>query len=712
MSRSLVPSGRAFSFSHVAAAATVLIAAACQGSKESPEPTTRREAVERAMAPSKAPAPAPAQERKYLLERVDDVAVVQVYADGFERLSAKDKILCWHLYQAALAGRDIYMTQRSAEGTDVRDMCEEILTHSKDIDATTLDHVRHYMKLFWVNNSPYNNVTTHKNLMQGNPRSLAQAAEQALKNGAKLPMRQGEDARVLVRRLAPILFDPDFKPMVTAKNPEAGLDIIQASAATYYGSGVTLQELDGFKEEYELNSNIVKDGSGKLVEMPWRMGDPAQNIPAGVYADSITKIVEHLTAALPYAGDATRKALEAQILFYKTGKREDRVAYDIAWVADKDSVVDTVNGFIEVYVDPRGKKGGWEGIVSYEDPKKAELIKSIASNSQWFEDHMPYDPSFRKASVKGISARSIDVVIETGDSGPVTPVGINLPNDQKVRETYGSKSVSLANIVEAYEKSTPTTARAEFAWDQAEIARSEKWQALTSDLLTNMHEVIGHASGQQAADKQGDPSTWIKENYSALEEGRADLVALYFMMDPKLKELGLLSDPDEAALAAYEQYTRNGGMQQLRRIKKGEQVEEDHMRNRMMVVRWIQANSKAIDERVRDGKHYLVVTSAKDFREAVGKLLALVQQLKSTGDYDGAKKLFDTYGIKFDPKLRDEVLARYSKLDIASYTGFVMPRLTAVKDSKGAVTDVKVSYPLSLEQQMLEWSGRAQPPGN
>jgi dipeptidyl-peptidase-3 len=710
MSRSLVSSDRAFKFGCVAAAATVLVAAACRSGNE-PESTTRREAVERAMTPAKAPAAAP-QERKYLLERVDDVAVVQVYADGFERLPIKDKILCWHLYQAALAGRDIYMTQRSAEGLDIRDLCEEILTHSKDVNVTTLDHVRHYMKLFWVNNSPYNNVTTHKNLMQGDARSLAQAAEQAAKNGAKLPLRQGEDTRVLVRRLAPILFDPDFKPMVTAKNPEGGLDIIQASAATYYGPGVTLAELDGFKEEYELNSNIVKDANGKLVEMPWRMGDSTQNIAAGVYADSIAKIVEHLTAALPYAGEATRKALEAQILFYKTGKREDRVAYDIAWVADKDSVVDTVNGFIEVYVDPRGKKGGWEGIVSYEDPKKAELIKSIAKSAQWFEDHMPYDPSFRKASVTGISARSIDVVIEAGDSGPVTPVGINLPNDQSVRETHGSKSVSLANIVEAYEKSTPTTARAEFAWDQAEIARSEKWQALTSDMLTNMHEVIGHASGQQAADKQGDPSTWIKENYSALEEGRADLVALYFMMDPKLKELGLLSDPDEAALAAYEQYTRNGGMQQLRRIKKGEQVEEDHMRNRMMVVRWIQANSKAIDERVRDGKHYLVVTSAKDFREAVGRLLTLVQQLKSTGDYAGAKSLFDTYGIKFDPKLRDEVLARYSKLDIASYTGFVMPRLTAVRDSKGQVTDAKVSYPLSLEQQMLEWSGRAQPPAN
>jgi dipeptidyl-peptidase-3 len=375
-------------------------------------------------------------------------------------------------------------------------------------------------------------------------------------------------------------------------------------------------------------------------------------------------------------------------------------------------VVDTVNSFVEVYVDPRGKKGGWEGIVSYEDPKKAELIKSIATSAQWFEDHMPYEQAFKKSSVKGISARSIDVVIETGDSGPVTPIGINLPNDQWVRENHGSKSVSLANIIEAIDKATPTSSRKEFSWDDAEVKRAEKWQALTSDLLTNMHEVIGHASGQQAEDKKGEPATWIKENYSALEEGRADLVALYFMMDPKLKELGLLSDPDEAALSCYEQYTRNGGMQQLRRVKKGDQIEEDHMRNRMMVVRWIQANSKAIEARERDGKHYLVVANAKAFREAVGRLLTLVQHIKSTGDYAAAKELFDTYGIKFDPALRDEVLARYAKLDIASYNGFVMPRLTAVKDSTGEVTDVQVSYPQSLEQQMLEWSGRAKAPSH
>jgi dipeptidyl-peptidase-3 len=379
-------------------------------------------------------------------------------------------------------------------------------------------------------------------------------------------------------------------------------------------------------------------------------------------------------------------------------------------VADKDSVVDTVNGFIEVYLDPRGKKGAWEGIVSYEDPKKANLIKAIASNAKWFEDHMPYEAEFRKPDVKGISARSIDVVIETGDSGPVTPIGINLPNDQEVREKHGSKSVSIANVVEAYDRSTPFAAKSEFCWDAAELARTEKWGPLVSDLHTNMHEVIGHASGRQAPDKQGDPAQWIKENYSALEEARADLVALWFLRDEKLRELGLIDDVDEASRQGYEQYTRNGGLVQLRRMKQGDQLEEDHMRNRQMIVRWILANGAgAIEERERDGKHYLVVADPDKWRAAAGKLLALVQRLKSTGDYEGSKKLFDQYGIKFDPGLRDEVVARYAKLNVPSYTGFVMPRLQPVMKG-GEIVDVAISYPQSIEQQMLEWSGRRRPP--
>ncbi len=644
-------------------------------------------------------------DRRYLLEQVDDVGIVQCYADGFANLTTKDKILAWHLTQAALAGRDIYFDQRCRFGLEIRDLIEEMLVHPDGIDAATLENVRHYAKLFWINNSPYNAQTARKNVMGGTPEALAAAAERAEKNGAKFRKQAGESARDHVKRLTPILFDPNFEPMVTAKNPEGGKDIVEGSAVNFY-SGVTLAEVNALDQNCDMNSSVVKRADGTIVEEPWRMGDPSRGIPPGRYAKEIGAIVSHLEAALPYATEPTRKALEALVRYYRSGSAEDFRAYNIAWVADKDSVVDTVNGFIEVYMDPRGIKAGWEGIVSYEDPKKAELIKRLGANAQWFEDRMPYDAAFKKPEVKGISARSIDVVFEGGDSGPVTPVGINLPNPQDIREEFGSKSVSLANIVEGYAQSEPAGAKYELCSDDAERARLDKWGQITSELLTNMHEVIGHASGRQAADKQGDPATWIREYYSALEEARADLVALWFMPDPKLKELGLLDDPEEAARAQYEKYTRNGGLGQLRRVKHGDQIEEDHMRNRQMVVRWIQANSSAIEEVTKDGKRYIRVKDAKEWHAAAGRLLALVQKLKSTGDYEGAKKLFNDYGIKFDTAARDEIVARYAKLKVPAYSGFVYPRLSAVKDASGAIVDVKVDYPMSIEDQMLEWSGR------
>jgi dipeptidyl-peptidase-3 len=663
------------------------------------------------------PAPAqqpPAPERRYLLEKVDDAGICQLYADGFERLAKKDRILCWHLYQAALAGRDIFVMQKSAEGLWIRDLLEGIVAHPEGVEPATLEAVRNYLKLFWVNNGPYSAITSRKLVLKSSREDLLKAALAAQKSGAKwstFPDPRPEGVTGVVDFLARMLFDPAYKPMCTAKNPEGGQDAITASAVTFFDGGLTTKDLEGFPEKYPLNSNLVKKTEGGktvIAEIPWRAGDGA-GIPPGMYAREIKKVIGHLEAAMPFAPEPTKAALEKLVRWYRTGSEADRRAYDIAWVADQESPVDTVNGFTEVYLDPRGKKGAWEGIVSYEDPKKANLIKAIASNAKWFEEHMPYDAAYRKPDVKGISARSIDVIIETGDAGPVTPIGINLPNDQEVREKHGSKSVSIANVVEAYERSQTKAAKAEFCWDEAELARSEKWGPLVGDLHTNMHEVIGHASGRQAPEKQGDPAQWIKENYSALEEARADLVALWFLRDPKLKELGLVDDVAESSLAGYEQYTRNGGLAQLRRMKHGDQLEEDHMRNRQMIVRWIQKNSAAIAEREKDGKHYLVVVDADEWREAAGKLLAIVQRLKSTGDYEGTKKLFDEYGIKFDPKLRDEVVARYAKLNVPAYTGFVMPRLQPVM--KGSeIVDVAISYPLSIEQQMLEWSGRRKAP--
>jgi dipeptidyl-peptidase-3 len=459
---------------------------------------------------------------------------------------------------------------------------------------------------------------------------------------------------------------------------------------------VTMADLEGFTERYPLNSRLVKR-DGKLVEEVYRAG--------GRYDSQIREIVQHLEQAIPHAPETMAAALRALIEWYRTGETADRVAYDIAWVRDKDSPVDTINGFVEVYMDPRGHKGAWEALVYFVNRDKTEDIRKLAANAQWFEDQMPWADAYKKQGVLGITANAIDVVVETGDSGPITPIGINLPNDQEIREKYGSKSVSLSNVNEAYDKSTSAAFRREFAWTEPEAARAEKWNSVASELTTNMHEVIGHASGKISEKLKGSPQTALREQYSALEEARADLVALYFIPSPKLVELGIVDakNHQEIVLAEYESYTRNA-LAQLRRIREGTQIEEDHMRNRQMIVRWLMANSRAIDVRARDGKTYYVMVDAKAFTEGVGRLLAEVQRIKAEGDYEASKKLFETYGVHFDAKLRDEVVARVEKLNMPSYTGFVQPRLEAVRGADGSITDVTVSYPLDLTAQMLEYS--------
>jgi dipeptidyl-peptidase-3 len=436
---------------------------------------------------------------------------------------------------------------------------------------------------------------------------------------------------------------------------------------------------------------------GKLVEEVYKVG--------GQYSKQISAIIGHLEAAIPFATPPMADALRALIKVYQGGETSDREAYDIAWVKDKASPVDTINGFIEVYQDARGMKGAWEALVFYVNREKTSEIQKLAANAQWFEDRMPWDPKFRKEGVKGITANAIDVVIETGDSGPITPVGINLPNDQSIREHYGSKSVSLSNVSEAYDKSTLPEFRSEFSWTPEEVARAEKWNALASELTTNMHEVIGHASGKVDEKLKGSPQNYLKEQYSALEEARADLVALYFLPDAKLVELGLVdkANHDDVVRSEYESYTRNA-LVQLRRVRQGTQIEEDHMRNRQMIVHWLMANTKAIDVKKRDGKTFYVLVDPAAFREGTGRLLAEIQRIKAQGDYDAAKQLFEKYGVHFDPKLRDEVVARVEKLQLPSYTGFVMPKLEPVTGQGNAIVDVKISYPQDLTGQMLEYA--------
>lgn len=633
--------------------------------------------------------------RKYMLERVDDAAVVQVYADAFNELTLDQKKLVYHLYQAAIAARDIYYDQRHANAIEMRDLIESIITTPGVAPDNLRGRLLHYAKLFWLNSGPYHNLTTRKFTLEATRDELAEAARKAAAAGAALPVKQGESPEKLVDRLAPMFFDPKYQPVVTNKTPGPGKDILQESANNLY-VGVSMKDLEGFKERYELNSRLVKR-NGMLIEEPYRVG--------GLYDVQIRAIISHLQAAVKVAPPATAKALNALIKVYQTAEESDRKAYDIAWVQDKDALVDTINYFTEVYVDARGKKGAMESIVSFVNQEKTSAIKKIAANAAFFEANMPCDAKYRKPDVKGITANAIDVVVETGDGGPVTPIGINLPNDQAIREEYGSKSVSLSNIIEAYEKSTPPGLRSEFAWTPEEATRSEKYGALAQDLTVNMHEVIGHASGRISEKLAGKPQDLLKEQYSALEEGRADLVALYFIADPKMVELGLVKAEEhkDVILAEYEYYTRNA-MVQLRRMKEGDQIEEDHMRNRQMIVNWLLENSKAIEIRKRDGKTYYVMADAAAFREGVGRLLAEVQRIKSEGDYPAAKALFEKHGIKFDTKLRDEVLSRVAKLDLPTYTGFVMPRLEPVTNASGEMTDVKISYPQDFTRQMLEYS--------
>jgi dipeptidyl-peptidase III len=669
-----------------AATAVLTVATACS---RADEPTSAAPATP-------AGTTAPTGERKYLLERVDDAAVVQIYADQFAALPLKEKTLAYHLTQAALAGRDIFYDQKHRNALEMRGVLEAVITHPKGIETQTLSEIEQYAKLFWINTGPYNNLTSRKFVLKITPQALATAVQIAEKSGATFPTQSGESVDALLKRLEPMFFDPKVDPIVTNKNPGSGKDILTSSANNLY-SGVSMADLKGFTEKNGLNSRLVKT-NGRLVEEVYKID--------GRYGKQIAEIVKHLEAAIPFASEPTAAALKALIQWYRTGDDGDRAKFDIAWVKDKDAPVDTINGFIEVYMDPRGVKGSWEGVVFHVNKEKTDRIKKFASNAQWFEDHMPYDAKYRKPTVTGIVANAIDVVVETGDSGPVTPIGINLPNDQSIREQYGSKSVSLANVNDAYDKSQPESMRSEFSWSPEETARATKFGSFGGELTTDMHEVIGHASGRQAAGFKGTPQGAIKEHFSALEEARADLVGLYFLPDPKLVEIGVFpsADQDGIVRAEYEAYTRNA-LTQLRRIREGTQIEEDHMRNRQMIVRWLMANTKAIESRTRDGKSYLVMVDPKAFREGTGRLLAEVQRIKSEGDYAGAKTLFETYGIHFDARLRDEIVKRVDELKLPSYTGFVMPKLTAVTDAPGKITDVTVSYPMDLTTQMLEFSG-------
>jgi len=643
------------------------------------------------------PATPAATERPYLLERVGEAAVVQYYADGFAALPAADRILAWHLYEAALAGRDIYYDQRYRHNLALRATLEALVRHAAALPEASRPAIIRYAKLVWIHTGPYHSLTARKFVLDLSHEAFTAAVHAAAAAGARFPLRAGEPVDALIDRLAPVLFDASFDPMVTSKNPPPGQDILTASANNLY-DGVALADLDGYTERYELNARLVKTDAG-LVEEVYRVG--------GRYDAAIRRIVGHLEDAIAVAPPASAEALRALVRFYRTGEIEDRRAYDIAWVADRDSPVDTINGFIEVYLDARGCKGAWEAVVSYVNEDKTRQCQTIAGAAQWFEDRMPWDPKYRKPIVTGVSARAIDVVVEAGDSAPMTPIGINLPNDQAIREVHGSKSVSLSNIFDAYNKSTPASLREEFSWSPDEAARAERWGDFAAELSTNLHEIIGHGSGLVEPEFAEDLSNRLREQFSTLEETRADLVALYFIADPQMVTLGLVEADDhrDIVLAEYEGYARNA-IVQLRRVREGTTLEEDHMRNRQAIVHWLMAHTSAIERRVRDGKTYYVMVDAAAFHDGVGRMLGEIQRIKAQADYSAAAALFEVHGTHFEPALRDEVLARTDALDLPAYTGFVQPELEPVRDAAGAITDVRITYPCDFGAQMLRYADR------
>ncbi|MCI4667206.1 MAG: dipeptidyl peptidase 3 [Bacteroidia bacterium] len=643
-------------------------------------------------------------EFQYVSERFEDKKVLRYTVPGFEDLSLKEKKLLYYLSQAAISGRDIIWDQNYKHNLTIRRTLEAIIQDAKGIDGEEWNAFIDYAKEVWFANGIHHHYSYDKFQPKFSKEFFADLVRMA--NEENLPLMEGEGPDELLERLTPILFDPS----VAAKkvNKATGIDHVKESAVNFY-EGVTEEEVKAFYAEmkkgnevnpvsYGLNSKLVKE-NGKIVEKVWKID--------GMYGAAIQEVVKWLEKAITVAENEKQKtALELLVKYYKSGDLADFDAYNIAWVQDVESNIDVINGFIEVYNDPIGYKGSFESVVSFRDPEASKRIEAISKEAQWFEDNSPLVEEHKKKNVKGVSARVINVVMESGDASPATPIGINLPNSNWIRKDHGSKSVNLANIVSAYDEAAKQGGGflEEFVHDQEVIENTKKHGELADKLHTDMHEVIGHASGQ-INPGIGEPKETMKEYASTMEEGRADLVALYYMIDPKLVELGLMESID-VGKAAYDDYLRNGLMTQLTRIKPGDQIEEDHMRNRAMVSYWCLEKGKddnVVEMKKIDGKTYVVINDYEKLQELFGQLLREVQRIKSEGDYEAAKELVETYGVNVDPELHAEVLERYEKLNSAPYSGFIQPRLVAVEQD-GEITDVKLEVPENFKDQMLYYA--------
>lgn len=645
--------------------------------------------------------PAKEVEFPHIADRFADLQILRYQVDGWQTLSPKQKELCYYLYQAALSGRDIIWDQNYKHNLRIRKTLETILnTYTGDKKTTDWKNFETYAKRVFFSNGIHHHYSSKK--IQ--PEFSAQYLNTLIygSNPKALPLQPGEGVKDFVGFITPIVCDPkiDAKKVNLAQ----GEDLLTTSAMNFY-EGVTQAEVEAFYSSiidkndatpisYGLNSKLIKE-KGVLKEKVWKVG--------GMYDKAISKIVFWLEKAMAIAeNNKQQDALKKLITFYKTGDLKDFDAYNIAWVQDVDSRIDVVNGFIEVYGDPLGYRASYESVVSIKDLEASKRIEAIGKEAQYFEDNSPIDKAHKKEKVTGISAKVITAVVEAGDAAPATPIGINLPNANWIRKNHGSKSVQLSNVVTAYEASSGGGVLKEFCFSEDEVNRAVAYGSLAGKLHTDMHEVIGHASGQ-ILKGVGTPKETLKNYASALEEGRADLVALYYMMDEKLVKMGVMPSL-EVGMAEYDAYIRNGLLVQLSRLVPGEQLEEAHMRNRAMVANWAfeRGKGQVIKKVEKDGKVFYQITDYKELRIIFGQLLNEIQRVISTGDYDAGSKLIENYGVKVDLNTHVQVLERYNRYNVAPYKGFIQPKLIPVMKA-GKITDVQVTYPTEFINQMLEY---------
>ena len=637
------------------------------------------------------------EERKYLLEKVGKVAIVQLYADGFEDLSLNEKILAYYLSGAALAGRNITYDQVHRHGLEIRNLLEEIVTHPQGIAEKLLEKIASYLKLFWAFNGNHG-TNSRKFVPEFSFEDLLLASKIALSNGANWGVKNEEALIEKLNGFKRTIFDPEFEPILANKSPKEGEDVITASANNYY-EGVSLKDLEDFEEKYPLNSKVVKK-DGKIIELVYRAG--TDSIPAGLYAEQLNQVIDNLEKALPYAKEGQREALKHLIRYFKTGDPKDFEKYNISWVKDNPTV-ETINGFIETYNDARGAKGEYEGTISFVDQETNQIMQDLAAFAQYFEDKAPWDEKYKKKKINPPVANAVNMLLGIGGAGPISWLGVNLPNAQEIREAYGSKNLILTNVIKITRKVEAGKTTKEFALTEEEVKLDELYGE-TADLLhTAIHEILGHGSGKVSEKLKSDPKEYLREYYSTLEEAKADLMALWHIFDDKLMQIA--KTDKKCGKALYWDYVRKD-LVRLRTVKEGDRLEKDHARGRHMIVSYLRDRTKAIETVQKDGKVYLVVKDIDEMRKGVGELLSLIMRIKAEGDYQEAKKLVEKYGIKINPEWRDQVIKRAEAIDLPDHYALVMPSLSLVKGKDGNITDVEISYPQDFMRQQLEYSGR------